>query len=88
VIRELSPGRSRLLIRARTNYTPRRALPFVELVIGPADFLNAGAMLRGIKQRAETTTGRASATDHNGAASLLGTRAAHLAEQVREVVSR
>jgi hypothetical protein len=56
VIRELPPGRSRLLIRARTRYTPRRALPFVELVIGPADFLNAGAMLRGIKQRVETAS--------------------------------
>ena len=54
VIRELSPGRSRLYIRARTSYTPRRALPFVELVIGPADFVNAGAMLRGIKKRAES----------------------------------
>jgi hypothetical protein len=53
VISELRPGESRLVIRARTNYTPRRALPFVELVIGPADFLNAGAMLRGIKQRVE-----------------------------------
>jgi hypothetical protein len=27
VIRELRPGESRLVIRARTNYTPRRALP-------------------------------------------------------------
>jgi hypothetical protein len=55
VIRELPGGRSRLLIRARTDYTPRWALPFVELVIGPADFVNAGAMLRGIKRRVETT---------------------------------
>jgi hypothetical protein len=53
VIRKVSPGTSRLLIRARTTYTPRRALPFVELVIGPADFVNAGAMLGGIKQRVE-----------------------------------
>ncbi len=30
VILELSPGTSRLFIRARANYTPRRALPFVE----------------------------------------------------------
>jgi hypothetical protein len=35
VIRELAPETSRLLIRARTNYTPRRAMPFVELVIAP-----------------------------------------------------
>jgi hypothetical protein len=60
VIRELSPGMSRLLIRARTSYTPKRALPFVELVIGPADFVNAGAMLRGIKARVEK---RGSASD-------------------------
>ena len=53
VIRELAPGRSRLLIRARAGYTPRWALPFVELVVGPADFVNAGAMLRGIKTRVE-----------------------------------
>jgi hypothetical protein len=58
VIRELRPGESRLVIRARTNYTPRRALPFVELVIGPADFVNAGAMLRGIKQRVEHARAR------------------------------
>jgi hypothetical protein len=54
VIRELSPERSRLFVRARTRYTPRQARPFVELVIGPADFVNAGAMLRGIKKRVET----------------------------------
>jgi hypothetical protein len=53
VIRGLGPGRSRLLIRARVDYTPRWALPFVELVVGPADFVNAGSMLRGIKRRAE-----------------------------------
>ena len=54
VIREAGAGRSRLLIRARADYTPRRAWPFVELIVGPADFVNAGAMLRGIKRRAET----------------------------------
>lgn len=54
VVRELGHGRSRLLVRARADYTPRRALPFVELIVGPADFVNAGAMLRGIKQRAES----------------------------------
>ena len=54
-IRELAPGKSRLCIRARTTYTPRWALPFVELLIGPADFVNAGAMLRGIKARVENT---------------------------------
>jgi hypothetical protein len=53
VIRKLPANRSRLLIRARASYTPRGALPFVKLVIGPADFMNAGTMLRGIKRRAE-----------------------------------
>jgi hypothetical protein len=57
-IREITPGRSRLFIRARTNYTPRWAAPFVELVVGSADFVNAGAMLRGIKKRVESTTAR------------------------------
>ena len=56
VIRDAWPGRSRLFIRARTAYTPRWAMPFVELVVGPADFVNAGAMLRGIKKRVEATT--------------------------------
>jgi hypothetical protein len=58
VIREIAPGRSRLLIRARANYTPGWAVPFVELVIGPADFVNVGAMLRGIKKRVETAQAR------------------------------
>jgi hypothetical protein len=56
VIRGIGHGRSRLLIRARVEYTPRWALPFVELIIGPADFVNAGAMLRGIRQRASTAS--------------------------------
>jgi len=58
VLRRSGPERCRLLIRARTRYTPRWALPFVELVVGPADFVNAGAMLRGIKRRAETPYAR------------------------------
>ena len=88
VIRELSSGKSRLLIRARTNYTPRWALPFVELVIGPADFFNAGAMLRGIKQRAESTAGRAVAADSTHTAAVVDADEPRLAERVREVVSR
>jgi hypothetical protein len=87
VVRELAPGRSRLLIRARTNYAPRRALPFVELVVGPADFLNAGAMLRGIKERVETEV-RASANGDNGGATVLGADESRRPKQVREVVSR
>jgi hypothetical protein len=30
--------------------------PFVALVIGPADFVNAGAMRRGINKRVETAS--------------------------------
>jgi hypothetical protein len=62
VIREVAPGTSRLFIRARTSYTPRWAMPFVELVVGPADFVNAGSMLRGIKKRAEAASARREAT--------------------------
>lgn len=53
VVHDIGQGRSRLLVRARADYAPRWALPFVELVVGPADFVNAGWMLRGIKKRAE-----------------------------------
>jgi hypothetical protein len=46
---------SRLLIRARTSYEPAWPWPltalFVWLVIGPADLLNATAMLWGIRGR-------------------------------------
>lgn len=57
VVHQVGSGRSRLLIRARADYAPRWALPFVELVVGPADFVNVGAMLRGIKKRAERDPG-------------------------------
>ena len=53
VLQTLLGGKTRLFIRARTDYTPRAAAWFVELVIGPGDFVNAGSMLRGIKRRAE-----------------------------------
>jgi hypothetical protein len=87
VIREVSPGRSRLLIRARTSYTPRRAMPFVEFVIGPADFVNAGAMLRGIKQRAETANADAVFAEAEETAVLVDVGERRLAQPVREVVS-
>lgn len=63
VVRETAPGKSRLLIRARTSYTPRWAAPFVELVVGPADFVNASAMLRGIKKRVEAASPRTEARE-------------------------
>ena len=53
ILRNDLGGKTRLCIRARSNYTPRSALPFVELVIGVGDFVNAGAMLRGMKRRVE-----------------------------------
>ena len=53
VAREAASGKTRLFIRARTSFSPRWAAPFVELVIGAGDYINAGAMLRGIKERVE-----------------------------------
>jgi hypothetical protein len=87
VIREVSRGKSRLLIRARTNYTPRRALPFVELVIGPADFVNAGAMLRGIKQRVENAEGRSTTVEPHEAGAPGATGELLRTPAQREVVS-
>ena len=88
VIRELSPGTSKLLIRARANYTPRRALPFVEFVIGPADFVNAGAMLRGINRRVENTTARPVPTETDETAPTTETGTARPAQPRPEVLSR
>ena len=53
VVRPLSSGRTRLIVRARAWFAPRWAWPLVELLIGPGDFVNASQMLRGIKRRAE-----------------------------------
>jgi hypothetical protein len=90
VVRETARGRSRLLIRARTNYTPRLAWPFVELVIGPADFVNAGAMLRGIKHRAEAASARSvsTETDETETAHLVDVGEPRLADPKEEVASR
>lgn len=88
VIHEVPPGRSRLYIRARTNYTPRQALPFVELVIGPADLVNAGAMLRGIKKRVETATVRGVPTETGETADPPEAGEPRPAQPVQEVVSR
>jgi hypothetical protein len=60
----------------------------VELVIGPADFVNAGAMLRGIKQRVETASGRPVATETNDTVPLADAGEPRLEESEREVVSR
>jgi hypothetical protein len=49
------PRGSRLLIRARADYEPAWPAPatwlFVRLVLGPGDFVNASAMLTGIRRR-------------------------------------
>jgi hypothetical protein len=63
VLQPLSHEGTRMFIRARATYTPRWALPFVEFVIGFGDFVNAGAMLRGIKLRAERRS-RSALTGH------------------------
>jgi hypothetical protein len=44
---------TRLLMRARVTVEPWWARPVLPLVIGPGDYLNASAMLRGIRRRAE-----------------------------------
>jgi hypothetical protein len=53
VARETAAGKTRLFIRARTNYSPRWAAPFIEPVIGAGDYVNARAMLHAIKERVE-----------------------------------
>ena len=53
VLRKEAKDQTRLIIRARVRYTPQLAAPFVEFVIGIGDYVNAEAMLHGIKTRAE-----------------------------------
>lgn len=60
VLRELAQSRTRLLIRARASYAPRWTRVVVAPVVGPADWINVAAMLRGIKRRAERTQSTAS----------------------------
>src|SRR5512133_1850861 len=49
-LREILPGRTRVLLRTRANYAPRW-LPAIGL--GPADVHIGGTMLRAIKERVE-----------------------------------
>ena len=60
VVRPAGPGRSRLLIRSRAAFAPAWPAPltraFVWLVVGPGDLVNATAMLRGVRRRAEALT--------------------------------
>ena len=53
VLKPIEEGNTRLYLRARAIYTPRWIVPFVEIVIGPADWLNAASMLAGIRRRVE-----------------------------------
>lgn len=57
VVEDRDPGTCRLLMRARVTCTPVRAASLVRLLIrvgfGGGDVVQAGAMLRGIRRRAE-----------------------------------
>lgn len=53
VLEPVGEDGTRLLIRARTTFTPAWAWPLAELVIGPADYVNVLGMFRGIKGRVE-----------------------------------
>jgi hypothetical protein len=49
----VTANETRLLMRARARCEPRYAWTLLESLIGLGDFLNASAMLRGIKRRSE-----------------------------------
>jgi hypothetical protein len=53
VLDEVPGGGTRLLIRARVRGEPRWALLVLRPLLGVGDYLNASAMLRGIRARAE-----------------------------------
>jgi hypothetical protein len=53
VLKPVEEGKTRLYLRARAVYTPKWIVPLVEIVIGPADWLNAASMLAGIRRRVE-----------------------------------
>ncbi len=53
VLRELSPGSTRLIVRTRSVYGPFWIAPVVCLIGEPAHFIMERAMLQGIKQRSE-----------------------------------
>ena len=55
VLLPTSAHSTRLLVRARVDYQPTWPAALVELVIGLGDLVNAGAMLSGIRDRAERT---------------------------------
>lgn len=53
ILRRREEDQTQLIVRARVRYKPRWAMPFVEFVIGAGDYVNAEAILHGIKDRAE-----------------------------------
>ena len=57
-------GRTRLTIRARARGQPRAAMLALTPLLDVGDFLNASAMLRGVKRRAEGAGGPSAATEH------------------------
>jgi hypothetical protein len=59
VLRPVAVQRTRLLIRARARCEPRYAWTLLGSLIGIGDYLNASAMLRGIKRRSERQIGSA-----------------------------
>ena len=58
VLEPLDRDRTRLLVRARANYTPAWAGLVVEPLIWLGDVVNVTVMLRGIRQRVETAARR------------------------------
>jgi hypothetical protein len=53
VLDQQGPGRTRLLIRARVRCQPAWSWLLVGPLVGLGDYLNASAMLRGIRRRSE-----------------------------------
>jgi hypothetical protein len=74
-LREIVPGRTRLLLRTRANYRPRW-LPAI--VLGLADIQIGGTMLRRIKERVE---GRPSGSRDRGATPRQRGLEVHLCEE-------
>ena len=66
VLERRSAGRTRLIIRARSRGGPRWAVLALTPLIGVGDFLNASAMLRGIRRRSEGALRDDAGTDERG----------------------
>ena len=53
MLKPVEGDKTRRNIRARATCTPRWILPFVEVVLRPADWLKAASMLAGVRKRVE-----------------------------------